>query len=97
MSIRIAAQQNARRLPNHGLRREAGLIAHGEPCSAVCKAYFSALGKSWSWLVQDPVLRKIAALLTRQSFDCEPVVRIFLKSRCTASIRKSLIDPFSRG
>jgi hypothetical protein len=33
------------------------------------------------------VLNKIDALLTRQSFDFGPVARIFLKSRCTASIR----------
>ena len=54
---------------------------------AVCEKHLSARGNFWSWAVQDPAPNKIDALLTRELFDYGPVARIFLRSRCTASIR----------
>src|ERR1700722_1390768 len=62
-------------------------VSGGRVASPNPDASFLALGKFRCRAVQDPVLNKIDALLTRQSFDYGPVARIFLKSRCTASIR----------
>jgi hypothetical protein len=67
------------------LRREARFIVYGESFRSLQDAFFGS-GKFGSGAVQDPALNKIGAILTRQSFECETVARIFLESRGTASI-----------
>jgi hypothetical protein len=74
---------------------KAGVNAHCKPYSVICKAIFRSWGQFGSWAVQFPVANKaFDALLTRQSFDCEPVARSPLKSRYQDD-GNNFIDPLS--